>query len=477
MTLASLPDDKFTLTEVKRVLLAEYDRRQSRLGDKAEPPKEALIANKKAEEKRAKIAGNEKNKSFTCYNCRKVGHLARDCRSKKDGIHKKYDTKQKKDYDAFLMFLNNVEIEDSWILDSGCTHHVCKQRDWFTNFRKIDSEVINTAADPSKQNGATLRAKGMGDIFLKTYVANVEKGIVLRNVYYVPNIRKNLMSVSQIERKGKELLIKDGKVKIRNAKTKDIVYEAYRQNDLYILKVEIDQNAMKKPLKEANAVKIDDNDLWHRRFCHVNNSTIKKLADTSRVVGLDNTKMDTFTCRACCIGKATKVACKKLKSRQTREICELIHSDLCGPMPVKSIGDSKYFLTFTDDFSRNVTVICIKSKDEVKTCVQNYITRIERERDRKVKRFRTNNGLEFCNQELSTFFKSVGIKHERSNVETPQVNGVAERINRTLLDLTKAMLKSACLPQKFCAETVTTTAYIKNTVCHSTINDQIPFTV
>jgi len=274
--------------------------------------------------------------------------------------------------------LNNVNIEDAWILDSGSTHHVCKRRDWFSNFREMDSVEINTAADPNKQIGATLRAKGMGDIFLKTTVANVEKGIVLRNVYYVPNIRKNLMSMSQIERKGKEFLVRDRKVKIRNARTKQVICEAQRQNDLYVLKVEIDRDIPEDSRIEANAVKIDNDDLWHRRFCHVSNTTLKKLGN--RVAGLDEAKMDKYTCEECCIGKATKVACRKLKSRQTRDVCELIHSDLCGPMPAKSIGGSKYFIIFTDDFSRNVTVMCIKSKEEVKTCVQNYITRIEREK-------------------------------------------------------------------------------------------------
>jgi len=57
------------------------------------------------------------------------------------------------------------------------------------------------------------------------------------------------------------------------------------------------------------------------------------------------------------------------------------------------------------------------------------------------------------------------------------MNGVAERINRTLLDLTRSMLKSAYLPQKFWAEAVTTAAYIKNRVCDSIINNEIPFTV
>lgn len=278
MTLASLPDNKFTSAEINRVLLAEHDRRQSRFGDKTESQKETLIANKKNVEKTPKYLGNEKYKSFTCYNCRKVGHLAKDCRAKKDGIYKKPNTKQKKDYDAFLTSINNIEIEDSWILDSGCTHHVCRRRDWFTNFRKIDFETINTAADPSKQNGATLRAKGMGDIFLKSYTANVEKVIALRDVYYVPNIRKNLISVSQVEKKGKELLISDGRAKIRNKKTKEIVCEGYRRNDLYVLKVKIDRDASVNTMKEVNTININNENLWHQRFCHVSNSNITEIS-------------------------------------------------------------------------------------------------------------------------------------------------------------------------------------------------------
>jgi len=79
--------------------------------------------------------------------------------------------------------------------------------------------------------------------------------------------------------------------------------------------------------------------------------------------------------------------------------------------------------------------------------------------------------IEYFNKSLKQIFDDMGIKHERTNVDTPQMNGVAERINRTLLDLVRAMLKNAELPQRFWAETVVTACYIKNRVIHSSINN------
>ncbi|KMQ89262.1 retrovirus-related pol polyprotein from transposon tnt 1-94 [Lasius niger] len=212
--------------------------------------------------------------------------------------------------------------------------------------------------------------------------------------------------------------------------------EAYRKNDLYIVRAEIDLKT--KVLAETNFTSINDNNIWHRRFCYVSNNNIEKLAKRNKVRGLNNIKIDKYDCNACNIGKSTKSACKKIKGKQSNDVCELIHSDLCGPMPVKSLSGNRYFITFVDDFSRKTTVTCIKSKEEVPNCVKRYIARVEREKGKKVKRFRTDNGLEYCNKELTDFFKETCIKHERSNVETPQMNGIAERINRTLMDLVRS---------------------------------------
>lgn len=91
-------------------------------------------------------------------------------------------------------------------------HVSCRRRDWFTNFWEINSETI----------------------FLKSYTANIEKGIVLWDIYYVSNIRMNLISVSQVEKKGKKFLMRDGKAKIRNKETKKKSSMKYIEEMIYM---------------------------------------------------------------------------------------------------------------------------------------------------------------------------------------------------------------------------------------------------
>lgn len=98
--------------------------------------------------------------------------------------------------------------------------------------------MINTTADPNKP-GAVLHAKGVGNVILKTFSGNEERDVMLHNIYFVPNLRKNLMSVSQIEKKNKELLFREGRVSIRTTIPKQIMCKAYRRNDLYIVRAKV----------------------------------------------------------------------------------------------------------------------------------------------------------------------------------------------------------------------------------------------
>lgn len=140
-------------------------------------------------------------------------------------------------------------------------------------------------------------------------------------------------------------------------------------------------------------------------------------------------------------------------------------------MPVKSIGGSKYVMTLIDDYSRKITVYFLKNKDEVAPYIKKFINKVEREKGLKIKRFRSDNGLEYCNKELQEFFNNLGIKYERSCVETPQMNGVAERTNRTLMDLVRSMLISTKLPSLFWAEATSAAAYVRNRMIHTCVED------
>lgn len=130
-------------------------------------------------------------------------------------------------------------------------------------------------------------------------------------------------------------------------------------------------------------------------------------------------------------------------------------------------------MTLTDDYSRKIAVYFLKNKDEVVQSIKNFVNKVERDKDLKIKRFRTDDGLEYCNKELQEFFNKLGIRHERSCVETPQMNGVAECVNRTLMDLVRSMLTSAKLPS-FWAEATSAVTYVRNRMIHANLEDGVP---
>ncbi|GJW82057.1 ribonuclease H-like domain-containing protein [Tanacetum coccineum] len=133
------------------------------------------------------------------------------------------------------------------------------------------------------------------------------------------------------------------------------------------------------------------------------------------------------------------------RAKQTREpfplsdhvsssLGELVHLDLWGSYKVTSSEGFRYFLTVVDDYTRAVWVYLIKSKDEVSHFVIIFYNLIENQFKRKIKVFRSDNGIEFVNQTVNKFCADKGIIHQTSCAYTPQQNGIAERKHRHLLN-------------------------------------------
>ncbi|KAL0821709.1 hypothetical protein ABMA28_005135 [Loxostege sticticalis] len=196
-----------------------------------------------------------------------------------------------------------------------------------------------------------------------------------------------------------------------------------------------------------------------QRMGHLNFSDLKKLEEQAEGVKLSpSTDM---TCISCIEGKQARLPFTSAGSRASA-LLELVHSDVCGPMEVTSLGGARYFLTFIDDFSRKVCVFTLKSKSECLNKFKEYKCLVENQLNVKIKTLRTDNGTEYTNKEFADFLRSSGIKHQTSTPYSPQQNGLAERMNRTLVEKARCMLINANLQNYLWAEAVVTAAYIVN---------------
>ncbi|GJR34205.1 putative ribonuclease H-like domain-containing protein [Tanacetum coccineum] len=124
----------------------------------------------------------------------------------------------------------------------------------------------------------------------------------------------------------------------------------------------------------------------------------------------------------------------------------------------------KYCLVVTDDYSRFTWVFFLATKDETSGILKSFITEVENLVDKKVNIIRCDNETEFKNRVMSEFYEKKGIKKEFSVARTPQQNGVAERINRTIIEVARTMLADSKLRTTFWAEAVNTACYVQNRV-------------
>ncbi|GKE93957.1 putative ribonuclease H-like domain-containing protein, partial [Tanacetum coccineum] len=121
-----------------------------------------------------------------------------------------------------------------------------------------------------------------------------------------------------------------------------------------------------------------------------------------------------------------------------------------------------YCLVVTNDFSRFSWVFFLTTKDETSEILKTFITGIEYLIDLKVKVIRCDNRTEFKNRVMNQFCEIKGSKREFTVVRTPQQNGVAERKNRTLIEVVRTMLADLKLPTTFWAEAVNIACYVQN---------------
>ncbi|GKC67512.1 putative ribonuclease H-like domain-containing protein, partial [Tanacetum coccineum] len=208
---------------------------------------------------------------------------------------------------------------------------------------------------------------------------------------------------------------------------------------------------------------LDESMLWHRRLGHINFKNINKLVKDNLVRGLPIKHFENDqTCVACLKGKQHRASCKSKVLNPITKPFFMLHMDLFGPTFVSSLMHKKYCLVVTDDYNRFTWVFFLTTKDETNDILKNFIKEIENLMDKKVKIIRSDNGTECKNKVMDDFCREKGIKRKYSVARTPQQNGMAERRNRTLIEVARTLLADSKLPTTFWAEAVSTACYVHN---------------
>ena len=204
--------------------------------------------------------------------------------------------------------------------------------------------------------------------------------------------------------------------------------------------------------------------LWHQRFCHLGETNLRKLQQKNMVFGLPSAKLEGTVmskCQACLQGKAQRQPFPTPPDQPRKyDVLELVHSDVCE-MPINTYGGARYILTFLDEKSKRSWIYLMKLKSEVTDHFKVFLKMVEKQSNKKLKIMRTDNGGEYVNRHLMEFLQDNGIQHQTTIPGTPQQNGAAERLNRTLLDKVRSMLLGSGLPQRLWGEAMYTANYVR----------------
>lgn len=442
-------EEELTFAVVQQKVIAEYERRQH------------AEENSNSGEKVLKSISSKDSKKFSmkCYFCKKEGHMKQSCR--------KYIKWKEKHPDKGTMKssnenkVNTVEYKEalfsvgirsnSWILDSGATRHVSNDLAFFTSVNKSHKDKIEVA------NGEMIDVDGIGsgNLLLKNR-EGIVTSIFVSGVLYAPGVISSLISVRQLTLENFSVNFHDDCCEIiKNGKQIGI---ADSVGNLYKLRQSHKVNA---------AIEHKEHCIhnWHRKLGHRDPEAIKKmhaegLIDDLKLVDC-GIKM---SCDTCLKGKLTRLPFPKQSKGESIAPLDLIHTDVCGPMQTVTPGGKRYLVTFIDDYSRYTHIYLLSNKSEVPGILKRYVELVKNKFGRKIKVIRSDRGGEYLSTNLRKFLAEEGIQTQLTAAYSPQQNGVAERKNRTLVEMARCMLIDAGLPNQFWGEAVVTANYIQNRV-------------
>lgn len=342
------------------------------------------------------------------------------------------------------------------LLDSGATSHMVNSKANLGSYIEFDQPLLIGSA----KSGTYLRSLGRGILTLQLSQDSRIQTLSLSDVLYVPELDTDLISVSKLEDADIQLHFRQSRCFLAKG-TQELGY-AERSGSLYYLRAEYvpPEGAY---LTSAQQDLSQGLDIWHRRFGHMSEARIRSMVNHGAITGIQITgPKPTGQCEACILSKQSAQPSPARDSRADRPF-GIVHSDILF-FGSTSFGGAKYGLSFIDEASGFTWVYAINDKtaDTILAHFRNLDTWVETQFATRILALHSDNGGEYVNKSMSEYLASRGISHRTIAPHRHEMNGIAERLNRTAGDAVRAMLIAAHLPNGYWAEAYHCWAYLRN---------------
>lgn len=362
-----------------------------------------------------------------CYNCNEKGHFQSDCpepkREKANLVQKEDDDEALLMLDACVLteqsdtlseqvFLNEEKVlpkysgdhDVSWYLDLGASNHMTGNPEKFAELdRSVNGKV-------RFGDGSAVEICGKGSILMQCITGEHR---VLSEVYFIPRLKNNIISLGQLEENGCKYTGENGVMTVWDRQRKVLARVPRSRNRMYILKIQPTEPVCLLTHAKEEAW------LWHMRFGHLNFRSLHSLAADDLVVGMPQFGQVDQICDGCMIAKQKRLPFPPQSNYRAQQQMELWHGDLCGPITPATHGGKQYFLLLVDDYSRYMWLVLLQNKDEALAAIKKVQKAAELEKSLKLKALRTDRGGEFNSHEFDEYCEKLGIKHFRTAPYTP----------------------------------------------------------
>ncbi len=338
----------------------------------------------------------------------------------------------------------------AFTVDSGATDHM-------TNNKAIINAYLLSSSSIRVADGSSIISTGAGSVDIDTPVATVR----LNNVLHVPSLAENLLSISQLTKKGLHVVFSGSSCFVVGNGFKwegQSILKGGLQSGLY--RIQVPSQALIADGSSCSSNSTYTYDEWHLRLSHLSKAGIDQLAKSGHIKLDRESQMS--DCSACSLAKTKRASFDGCGLTATR-VGEIVVTDVCGPLDV-SLSSHRYFVTFVDVHSRFVNVYPLKNKssESVFESFKDYAMKLFNRLERHITTVHSDNGGEFKNHLFQAFCQNHGIQQQFTVPYTPEQNGISERMNLTLMNPVRAMLKQSNLPNALWDEAIQVAAYTRN---------------